>query len=716
MKTKMKKLLTILLSCTILAGSIGVSAFALTGMNDDKTVESEISQSVSSDEQTKISKDETVYVLANADGSVDKIIVSDWIKNATSSDSLIDKSELSDIENVKGDESYTLDSDNMKVWDAKGSDIYYQGITTKQLPVDLAVTYTLDGKTVSTEEIAGKSGKVTIRFDYTNNEYQMVEIDGKEEKIYVPFAMLTGLILDNDNFTNIEVSNGKLINDGSRTFVAGIAFPSLQENLALDEESFEIPDYIEITADVKDFEISNTVTIATNGLFNKIDTDNLNSLDQLDEQINTIDDAMTQLMDGSSQLYDGLCTLLDSSNELISGVSQLYDGTKQLKDGSAQLVTGASDLQTGATQLADGLATLDKNSDSLVDGTKQVFETLLSTANTQLAQAGLDVKKLTIENYSTVLDEVTKSLDEESVRKLANQTAREKVTQAVNAQKDTIIKEVTKAVREQVNAKVTQTVKASVTEKVLQTLGMTSESYQQGISAGVISQDVQTQVENAVLNQMQTNEVKALITQNTDAQMKTEKITKTISQKTDEQIKLLIEQNMSSSDVKTQIEDAVKTAKDGVSSIKALKTQLDSFNEYYQGVIAYTDGVSSAKDGADQLENGTAQLKNGATSLNSGVLELFDGVKTLNDSMPTLKDGVTQLKDGSLTLSDGLKQFYDEGISKLLEAYNGDVKTLLTRAKATVDVSKDYKAFSGISDDWDGNVKFIYRTDAIKVD
>lgn len=113
----------------------------------------------------------------------------------------------------------------MKVWDAEGNDIYYQGSTTKALPVDVSVSYKLDGKTMSAKEIAGKSGRVTIRFDYKNNQYEMVDIGGKKEKIYVPFAMLTGIELDDDKFSNVEVTNGKVVNDGTMTVVAGLAFP-----------------------------------------------------------------------------------------------------------------------------------------------------------------------------------------------------------------------------------------------------------------------------------------------------------------------------------------------------------------------------------------------------------------------------------------------------------------------------------------------------------
>lgn len=183
----------------IIAGT-GVTAAAINAANNKKDTAS-TSTYVSSESDktdTKTAKDETVYVLANADGSVKKIIVSDWIKNGLNEKSLKDKTELEDVKNVKGDESYVMDTDNMRVWNADGADIYYQGTISKELPVDLKVSYKLDGKTVSADEIAGKSGKATIRFDYTNKQYSEVKIGGKTEKIYVPFAMLTGLMLDND--------------------------------------------------------------------------------------------------------------------------------------------------------------------------------------------------------------------------------------------------------------------------------------------------------------------------------------------------------------------------------------------------------------------------------------------------------------------------------------------------------------------------------------
>ena len=144
-------------------------------------------------------KDETVYILTGAGGEVEKIIVSDWLRNPYGSAKLQDRTTLLDVENVKGEETFTASGGKL-VWDAQGGDIYYQGTTDKELPVDVAVTYLLDGRTVTPEELAGKSGRVTIRFDYTNRQFEMMDVGGKQEKIYVPFAMLTGMVLDNDRF------------------------------------------------------------------------------------------------------------------------------------------------------------------------------------------------------------------------------------------------------------------------------------------------------------------------------------------------------------------------------------------------------------------------------------------------------------------------------------------------------------------------------------
>ncbi len=602
-----------------------------------------------------------------------------------------------------------------RVWDAQGNDIYYQGNIEKELPVDLHVSYKLDGKSISPADLAGKSGKVTIRFDYKNNHSKTVEIDGKQETIYVPFAMITGMLLDNDIFTNVDVSNGKLINDGSRTVIAGIAFPGLQSNLNVDKEKFEIPDYVEITADVKNFEMTNTVTIATNEIFSRLNTDELDSVNGLTDSLGELNSAMDQLMNGSSQLYDGLCTLLEKSGTLINGINQLADGAAKLKQGAGALDTGANDLADGAKQLSEGLGQLTANNDTLNAGSKQVFDSLLNMANTQLAAAGLSVPTLTIENYASVLNEVIASLDTTNVAKQAQAVALQKVTEAVNAQKDTVTAGVTAAVKEQVADKVTAAVRENVMDQVLASQGMTRETYNAGIAAGMISSEQQAQIEAAVDMQMQSDAVGAMIDANTNVQMQAQDIQSTITAKTEEQIEFLIEQNMNSADVQAQITAALEQAKSGAASISALKEQLDSYNTFYAGLSQYTAGVASAKDGADALNAGAAQLKTGTAELYAGMNELYDGVITLKNGAPALVDGITALRDGAMKLSDGLKEFNDQGVQKLVDAVDGDLGGLFIRVKATADVSKDYKSFSGLSDDMDGQVKFIYRTDSVKV-
>ena len=713
MNRKAKKLLAAVLCCTMLAGSVSATALAMTpGKEQETTVRKP--DLLAGEHEADLVKDETVYVLAGADGSVEKIIVSDWIKNSAGSDSFYDRSELTDVENVKGDESYAMNGDNMRVWDARGNDIYYQGNIDKELPVSISVSYKLDGKSISPEELAGKSGRVTIRFDYKNNQYEMVDIDGRREKIYVPFAMITGFILDNDIFTDVDVSNGKLINDGDRTVVAGIAFPGLQSNLNVDKENLSIPDYVEITADVKGFKTTNTVTIATNEIFSLLNTDGLDSVEDLTDSLSGLTDAMGQLMDGSSQLYEGLCTLLDKSGELVKGIDQLADGAARLKNGVGDLDNGAAALANGAGQLAQGLGQLTANNGTLMAGSRQVFDSLLNMANTQLAAAGMSVPTLTVENYADILNEVIASLDTANVAQQAQAAALQKVTAAVNEQKDVIAVSVTAAVREQVAAKVSEAVRENVEAQVLASQGMTKEQYEEAVNGGMISAGQQAQIAAAIDSQMESEPIKATIDANVNAQMQSEDIAQTIAAKTEEQVRLLIDQKMNSAEVQAQITAALEQAKSGAASISALKEQLDSYNAFYTGLSQYTAGVASAEEGADALNAGAVQLKAGTAELHAGMDELYNGILTLKNGAPALVDGVTALRDGAMKLSDGLKEFNEQGVQKLVDAVDGDMGGLFTRVKATADVSKDYKSFSGISDDMDGQVKFIYRTDSVK--
>ncbi len=434
-----------------------------------------------------------------------------------------------------------MNPDHMRIWDANGKDIYYQGTTDKSLPVGIHIRYQLDGNPISAEELAGRSGKVTIRFDYVNNQKETVTVDRKEETMSVPFIMVTGTILDNDTFKNVTVSNGKIVNDGDKSVVMGFAMPGMQDNLAIDPEEMEIPSYVEITADVEDFSLTTTMTLATNDVFNGINLDEADSLDDLSASLDELSEASKELVDGSSALYDGLSTLLDKSGELISGIDQLASGAKQLSDGAGSLKNGSDELKAGLISLNDGLRALTANSDSLNAGAKQVFETLLAAADSQLAASGVSVPKLTIDNYQEVLGGVLASVDSNTMYNLAYNTAAEKVTAAVKAQEGTIRTEVETAVR------------AKVTEGVLAAAGypMTEEEYSAAVTAGKIPAELQAQAEQAIAAQMESEEIQSQIESAVAAQ-----------------IQQIVDSKMQTEEIQSQINAAVSQAASGSGALQ----------------------------------------------------------------------------------------------------------------------------------------------------
>ncbi|MCM1026624.1 MAG: hypothetical protein NC432_09315 [Roseburia sp.] len=683
----------------------------------------------------KVSKEETVYVLADAKGDTRKIIVSDWLRNGEGVDKLKDVSELANIENVNGEEGFVLEADNVMAWDANGRDIYYQGSTEKNPPIGIAVTYKLDGKEISPEELAGKSGRVTIRFDYTNEQYEYVEIDGIRTKVYVPFVVMTGLLLDNEAFTNVEISGGRLVNDGGRTAVVGFALPGLRENLNIGPDKLDIPDYFEVTADVRGFELGMTATVATNALFNETDLEDRDITGKLDESLEELTDAMEQLKSGSLALYDGLCTLLEKSGGLIDGIDRLNDGASQLRTGIGTLDEGAAELQDGTARLQAGLATLNARSGELNNGARQVFDTLLATAGTQLAAAGLNVPAMSVENYAEVLNGIIASMDGDAIYQQAYgqvsaavEARREEVKAAVTATvRENVASNVAAAVREQVTEQVKAGAEAEVISAVLQAMNMTKEQYDEALAGGLIDEQTRAALESAVSSQMASDvvqkeiadtvdaqmasaEVKAILDENIDRQMAGEEIKGVIASNTEAQVQKLISENMSGETVQGQL----AAASEGAKSVIALKASLDSYNTFYLGLQAYTAGVAQAAGGAGELKGGIDELRSGTGRLYSGSSELCDGIQTMKDAAPALTDGIIQLRDGALELFDGLCRFDEEGVRKLAEAVDGDLHGLEERLKATVEVSKNYQSFSGIHDGMEGQVKFIYRTDSIE--
>lgn len=649
MKKQIRKTGALCLAGVVALSVTGVSVYAKTSEKKETEIKEQIQDAIDdiwkSEDTSAASIDETVYVILNADGTQQKIYVSDWLKNQGEKDS------------------------------------YTQSTPDKEAPVSLKVTYSLDGNEISAADLNGKNGHVVIRYDYTNELYETREIAGKEEKIYVPFAVMTGMILDNDNFSNIRVSSGKVINDGSHSVVTGIVFPGLGTNLDMAED---LDDYLEIEADVTDFTMNETYCIATNSVFSRLDLSNVDDLDDLTEAMDDLEDATHQLMDGTSDLYDGVTELYDKSGDLKDGVKELSDGSKDLRDGAYKvadgtvtlrggigslqsgvgtlqegtktLLAGTQSLQSGANDLKTGLGQLTAQNDTLNGAATQVFDTLLSTATSQLTAAGLTVPNLTKENYSQVLDGATSNLTQ---------------LQSYDGALAVVLP--------QVNAKMGTS--------------LTADQYKV--------------IKSSVTDGNATNPYAALVT--------------------------AVEGNVS---------QVMQTAQSSISSLQTLKASLDGYNQFYTGLQTYTAGVASAsagaaklaagstqvvagasqlKDGADKLVSGSKELYdgadtlvNGASDLASGSGTLADGVNTLSDGSDKLIDGVSQLKDGAKELKDGMVEYNDQAISKLTDMDTDELQEVIDRLKATASVSEGYDSFTGDNNGMDSSVKFIYKINTVK--
>lgn len=654
-------------------------------------------------------KDETVYVLANAEGEAKRVIVSDWLTNPDGEKDLADATTLKDAKAVKGS-AFLKDG----VWyNADGADVYYQGDAEDALPVNLTVSYTLDGEAKTAAEMTGKSGRVTIR----------VACDVKETKdgVKVPFAALTAALLDNDVFTNIEVTNGKFLDDGDRTVVVGWALPGLQETLKLDAETVTLPEYVEISADAKNFEAPTTLTVVTNELFSAVDVDSIDAT-EITENINKLKDGMAQLKDGASRLADGVSALKDGAKTLADGATELKNGAEALKeganplgDGVSQLKDGATALETGSAQLTEGLNTLTANNEALASGATKLFETVLGIANTQLSAAMENAPTLTIENYEETLTALLDACSEAGI----NKQLHDQVEAVVNQNRAKIEEAVTAKVQETVAAQVEEAVRENVTAQVLAAMDMTPDTYKAAVESGALTDAQKNQIAAAVDAQMKSQEVKAVLAQQTEQTMGSDEIKATIEQNVNEQVEALTQQNMASKDVQARRAAALEQGQAAAASLTALKAQLDDYRTFYDGLNAYLAGTAQAANGASELKTGAAQLAAGTEELNGkvpalleGIGSLSNGMNTLTENLPSLTDGVQQLLDGANELKDGLNTFDEEGVSKLVSLVEDDLADMLDRVKAALNAANAYTTYTSLGENMTGRVRFVWRTDA----
>lgn len=760
-------------------------------------------------------KDESVYLISDANGNVNKTIVVDHLKNKDKKDTLEDASNLSDIENVKGKEKFTQSGDKL-TWQAGGKDIYYQGTATAEPPVTQKVTYYLDGKEISPEDLAGKSGKVKIRFDYTNTTSYTETVNGEKQTVSVPFAAVTGLVLG-DGFENIEVTNGKAEVSDSSSVVLGYALPGLKNSLGIKDKDLDgdvnIPEYMEMTADVENFSMPAAMTFVVNAS-DYVSTDGIDTSD-LDDMINDLKDASTQLQDGSKTLAEGTDTLADGLSTLqnklgtfASGVGTLQSGLKTYTDGvstlsgglntlgnsTGALVSGADKLNSGAGQLASGSATLKDRLKSYTDGASELQAGINKLYNT-LDEGLTDKQKAKIQK--TAVESVQDSFKGETgvtVQKtiyaglryqtddngnvigdgdlytsLYNGTVGQKFEENLDSAYALVVKTVLSTAAGDESGTVQSDVLA---QTIKERYKKASDAYEAAIMVSVQSGTLD-ETTKAVLSNTQYQE--AFITynaiQNMSASQLAEAIyaktnaTDTLISMTETQLKETLESDKNSSDIKSGVETALNTLATKLSGACEQVSEQVASSAAITGAQGTMDtvkaGLGNEKDektligGAEKLTSSNNKLNAGATALNAGASQLSAGTQSLMNSVPTLTSGIKQLVDGSNTLvannaqlnsgasqladgtnqivsgvdqlttgsktlsegahtlADGMVQFNEEGINKILDAYNGDLKPFTDKLQAVIDAGEEYQTYSAIADGQTGSVKFIYKLASI---
>ena len=637
-------------------------------------------------------REETVYVVADAAGKTKEVIVSEWLKNPERKDVLEDATDLKDIKNVKGDETFSQGADGTLTWQAEGKDIYYQGTTDKELPVEVNISYRLDGKEMEPQELAGKSGKVVIRMDYTNRETVQAEINGQKEDISIPFTAVSGMVLS-DKFRNVEVTNGKVISDGKNQIVVGVAMPGLAESLQVDREELapelEIPSYIEVTADVEDFSLNMTMTMIMSDILTELDLGDGLDLSDLGEDIDTLSDASLQLVDGSARLKDGTGTLSEKSGELQSGVNRLSEGIgayvggvgqvaggiASLKEKSGALGSGAMELESGMNAIAgkfteeggllDGSASLKDGAAQVSQGADQLYAAIQGK---QQAKGGPMSGEQITELQQQAQAAVDASFANGGGAQIMGQFAADP---QVTAMKNTLVG----ALCAQNN--ITDDAGRAMIEAQV-------NAQMEGLLSGVVSacqQSARQAAGEAVVSG---------------------------AQGAKDQIAAQLEAADLAENVGTLAAGA-KQVSDGAARLSAGTHTL-----YEEGIQKLQSGIQGLAGSVPALLEGINTLYEGGNTLVEKSGELTDGAGTLSKGTGALIGGIKELDQGAGTLQDGMEEFNQDGIQKLTELYHGDVQSLLARMDAVKEAGSSYRTFTRLPGQMKGTVKFVIRTEAIQ--
>ena len=588
-------------------------------------------------------KEETVYVKADAEGNTQTVIVSDWLKNKKKSAKIKDATDLNDIENVKGDETFQKGSKHSITWDANGNDIYYQGKTDKELPVSMQVTYYLDGKEISPKDL--------VRYEFTNHDVH--------NGIYTPFTMITAVILPTEHFSNVKMENARDISDGSKHILMGVAFPGLSDSLKLKDsaigQKFDIPDSFEFTADVKDFQMTVTATVASADTLSEFGLDKVDTIDELNDSLTTLSNASEKLVNGSGELLSGVKELRDASKTLKNGTAVLNKKTKELSKGLNTLDDKKDDLISGAKKLSKGTKDLKAGTSELEKKTKS-----LPSMMKELASGLENIKSLTgslpsrqkLQELASGLDSITSSF--ETIK-----SANIQYSQALQGQIDSLT--------------------------AMLGRGTVSDSADVG--------DIRTAIGTMQAIQGKMKDENDTIDQQSKALSSSLAPAKALIQKL--------------SDPSTQASFKKLNSLD----TRELTTAASSLRS---AAVKLNKGAGDLSSGQSDLVSGTNQLGQGIHTAASGSKKLSSATGTLASGGSKLSSGTDALYTGADTLNAGLIQFNQDGIQRLVNIMDHDVQNTLDRINDTVKQGDKYQTFTKKAKGTKGSVKFMIETEEIE--
>ena len=545
--------------------------------------------------KSSFSKSETVYAVMNGDGSIKSTTVSEHLYSASGLANVTDKTTLTDIQNTESDAEFTQNGEEL-VWNTNDTDVYYKGNTDKALPIDVKVTYALDGQEAALEDLIGKSGHLTVTVALKNNETGTVNVNGKDRTIVTPLITAVGVILGGDA-SNVTAEHGMVESAAKSSVAAFVTLPGVKDSLSglLPDEVDSIEDYLQDTvtveADVEDFTCpqvmvacaTSTAALGTSNVFD------LSSINDLTDGINQLNDAMSQLMNGASQLVDG--------------TSQLAGGVLALLDGANTLNNGAAALDDGLGQLTNGLDTLSANNAALNAGAQQVADGVLASANKTLKEGGLIDEDMTWSNYEAVIDNILTMNDKTLAagRRKIVRTVWEQAPSFKDSQLDLALY-----------------LSATKTNHDLEAALKLMQNYDPSMLCGLVqlltSEDAKNtakaELKYQVENSQDMADVRALKTSLSQIQFFVSSV--------------------------NQYTAGVQTAADGAHSAKDGSAQLAAGTKtLYDGVNTLNTGAGQLNDGAGQLNDGLNQFNEEGISKLTGALDQdqLHGLKTVLDEM-----------------------------------------------------------------------------------